>query len=125
MLKLFEVAKALKGNFAGHFLLDFLCKQSVSGGQRAFESRSPLPASAVVPPRGCGGGGAMVRRDPERSHDMAKRKAQTSAKPRSATKTRSKVQRAKPSRHQSYSNSQASKRGRDGRLWPDPEDPLS
>jgi hypothetical protein len=37
----------------------------------------------------------MVRRAPERSHDMAKRKAQTSAKPRSATKTRSKVKRAK------------------------------
>jgi hypothetical protein len=41
----------------------------------------------------------MVRRDPERSHDMAKRKAQTSAKPRSATKTRSKVKRAKPIVH--------------------------
>src|SRR5580704_7411552 len=40
----------------------------------------------------------MVRRDPERSHDMAKRKAQTSAKPRSGTKTRSKVKRAKPVR---------------------------
>jgi hypothetical protein len=38
----------------------------------------------------------MVRRDPERSHDMTKRKAQRSAKPRSATKTRSKVKRAKP-----------------------------
>jgi hypothetical protein len=37
----------------------------------------------------------MVRREPERSHDMAKRKAQRSAKPRSATKTRSKVKRAK------------------------------
>src|SRR6202049_880715 len=54
------------------------------------------PASAIRPPRGCGGGGAMVRRDPERSHDMAKRKAQTSAKPRSATKTPSKVKRATP-----------------------------
>jgi ABC-type transporter Mla subunit MlaD len=32
----------------------------------------------------------------KRSHDMAKRKAQTSAKPRSATKTRSKAKRAKP-----------------------------
>jgi hypothetical protein len=42
----------------------------------------------------------MVRRDPERSHDMAKRKAQRSAKPRSATKTRSKVvKRAKPIVH--------------------------
>jgi integrase len=40
----------------------------------------------------------MVRRDPERSHDMAKRKAQRSAKPRSGTKTRSKVKRAKPVR---------------------------
>src|SRR5580704_14505378 len=40
----------------------------------------------------------MVRRDPERSHDMAKRKAQTSAKPRSGTKTRSKMKRAKPVR---------------------------
>jgi hypothetical protein len=38
----------------------------------------------------------MVRRAPERSHDMAKRKAQRSAKPRSGTKTRSKVKRAKP-----------------------------
>jgi hypothetical protein len=37
----------------------------------------------------------MVRRAPERSHDMAKRKAQTAAKPRSGTKTRSKVKRAK------------------------------
>jgi hypothetical protein len=37
----------------------------------------------------------MVRRDPERSHDMTKRKAQRSAKPRSATKTPSKVKRAK------------------------------
>jgi hypothetical protein len=41
----------------------------------------------------------MVRRDPERSHDMAKRKAQTSAKPRSATKIRAKVKRAKPIVH--------------------------
>jgi Protein of unknown function (DUF3489) len=41
----------------------------------------------------------MVRRDPERSQDMAKRKAQRSAKPRSATKTRSKVKRAKPIVH--------------------------
>jgi hypothetical protein len=41
----------------------------------------------------------MVRRDPERSHDMAKRKTQTSAKPRSATKTRSKVKRAKSVAH--------------------------
>ena len=64
-----------------------------------FKARSPLPASAVVPPRGCGGGGAMVRRDPERSHDVAKRNAQTSAKPRSETKIRSKVKRAKPIVH--------------------------
>jgi hypothetical protein len=41
----------------------------------------------------------MVRRDPERSHDMTKRKAQRSAKPRSATKTRSKVKRARPTVH--------------------------
>jgi hypothetical protein len=41
----------------------------------------------------------MVRRDPERSNDMAKRKAQMSAKPRSATKIRSKVKRAKPIVH--------------------------
>jgi hypothetical protein len=41
----------------------------------------------------------MVRRDPERSHDMAKRKAQTSAKSRSATKTRSEVKRARPTVH--------------------------
>jgi hypothetical protein len=48
----------------------------------------------------------MVRRDPERSHDMAKRKAQTSAKPRSGTKTRSKVKRAKPVReHDTRANS--------------------
>jgi hypothetical protein len=37
-----------------------------------------------------------VRRDPERSDDMGNRKARTSAKPRSATKARSKVKRAKP-----------------------------
>jgi hypothetical protein len=47
----------------------------------------------------------MVRRDPERSHDMAKRKARTSAKPRSATKTRSKVKRAKPRHHNSRAKS--------------------
>jgi hypothetical protein len=49
-----------------HFLLDFVCKQSVSGGQRSrpaerlrFQGPQFLsPASAVVPPRGCGGGGA-------------------------------------------------------------------
>jgi hypothetical protein len=44
-----------------------------------------------------------LRRDgaprPERSHDMAKRNAQTSAKPRSQTKIRSKVKRAKPIVH--------------------------
>src|SRR5580700_9991942 len=88
--------------------------QSVSGGQRsphaeaAPASRPAVlsPASAVVPPRGCGGGGAMVRRAPERSHDMAKHKAQRSAKPRSATKTRSKVKRAKPIvRHNSRAKS--------------------
>src|SRR5580692_468888 len=96
-----------------HFLLDFLRKQSVSGGQRsphaeaAPASRPALlsPASAIRPPRGCGGGGAMVRRDPERSHDMTKRKAQRSAKPRSATKTRSKVKRAKPIHHNSRAKS--------------------
>jgi hypothetical protein len=49
-----------------------------------------------------------VRRDPERSHDMAKRKAQTSAKPRSGTKTRSKVNRAKPVRE--YNTRAKSKR---------------
>jgi hypothetical protein len=43
----------------------------------------------------------MVRRDLERSHDMAQRKAQRSAKPRSATKTRSKVKGAKPIVHHS------------------------
>jgi hypothetical protein len=38
-----------------------------------------------------------VRSDPERSHDMAKRKAQTRAKPSArGTKTRSKMKRAKP-----------------------------
>jgi hypothetical protein len=47
----------------------------------------------------------MVRRDPERSHDMAKRKAQTSAKPRSATKTRSKVKRAKSIHHNTRARS--------------------
>jgi hypothetical protein len=48
----------------------------------------------------------MVRRYPERSRDMAKRKAQTSAKPRSGTKTRSKVKRAKPIvRHNSRAKS--------------------
>ena len=36
---------------------------------------------------------------------MAKRKAQTSAKPRSATKTRSKVKRAKPIHHNSRAKS--------------------
>ena len=36
---------------------------------------------------------------------MAKRKAQTSAKPRSATKTRSKVKRAKPIHHTSRAES--------------------
>jgi hypothetical protein len=41
----------------------------------------------------------MVRRAPERSHDMAKRKALTSAKRRSGTKTPSKVKRAKPIVH--------------------------
>jgi hypothetical protein len=50
----------------------------------------------------------MVRRDPERSHDMAKRKAQTSAKPRSAMKARSKARRAKPIvRHNSRASKQA------------------
>jgi hypothetical protein len=43
----------------------------------------------------------MVRRDPERSHDMARPKVQRSAKPRSATKARSKVKRAKPIVHRS------------------------
>jgi hypothetical protein len=47
----------------------------------------------------------MVRRDPERSHDMAKRKARTSAKPRSATKTRSKVKRAKSTSHHTRAKS--------------------
>src|ERR1700675_3928450 len=47
----------------------------------------------------------MVRRDPERSHNMAKRKAQTSAKPRSGTKPRSKVKRAKPIHHHSRARS--------------------
>src|SRR5712691_2976902 len=47
----------------------------------------------------------MVRRAPERSHDMAKRKAQRSAKPRSATKTRSKVKRAKPIHHNTRAKS--------------------
>jgi hypothetical protein len=37
----------------------------------------------------------MARRHLERSHDMAKRKAHTSTKPRSATKSRSKAKRAK------------------------------
>src|SRR6516225_4572390 len=37
----------------------------------------------------------MVRRHPERSHDMAKRKAQRSSKPRSGTKIRSKAMQAK------------------------------
>jgi hypothetical protein len=47
-----------------------------------------------------------VRRDPERSDDMGKRKARTSAKPRSAMKTRSKVKRAKPiARHNSRARS--------------------
>jgi hypothetical protein len=85
-----------------HFLLDFVCKQSVSDDPRSPDligSRLLSPASAVWPPRGCGGGGAVVRRHPERSHEMAKRKAQTSAKPRSGTKTRSKVKRAKPIGH--------------------------
>jgi hypothetical protein len=36
---------------------------------------------------------------------MAKRKAQTSAKPRSATKTRSKVKRAKPTSHNARAKS--------------------
>ena len=36
---------------------------------------------------------------------MAKRKARTSAKPRSATKTRSKVKRAKPIHHNSRAKS--------------------
>ena len=36
---------------------------------------------------------------------MAKRKAQTSAKPRSATKTRSKVKRAKPAAHNTRAKS--------------------
>jgi hypothetical protein len=64
-------------------------------GAPASSPRSLLsPASAVVPPRGCGGGGAMVCRDPERRHSMAKPKSQASAKPRSGTKTRSKVKRA-------------------------------
>jgi hypothetical protein len=49
----------------------------------------------------------MVRRDPERSHDMTKRKAQRSAKPRSATKTPSKVKRAKAiERHNTRAKSQ-------------------
>ena len=43
--------------------------------------------------------------DPEKSHDMAKRKAQTRAKPRSGTKTRSKVKRAKPIHHNSRAKS--------------------
>jgi hypothetical protein len=38
----------------------------------------------------------MVRRHLREEQDMARRKAQTSTKPRAGTKTRSKVRRAKP-----------------------------
>jgi hypothetical protein len=80
-----------------HFVLDFACKESVSGGQRSAPAdrlrfRGPQflsPASAIVPPRGCGGGGAMVRRT-WRGANMPNRKTQR-RKPRAATKNQSKA----------------------------------
>jgi hypothetical protein len=56
---------------------------------RGRSGSSPLPRQRRCASAGLRWWRAMVRRDPERSHDMAKRKARTSAKPRSATKTRS------------------------------------
>jgi hypothetical protein len=63
------------------------------------KARSPLPRQRRCASAGLRWCGALVRCDPERSHDMAKRKAQRSAKPRSGAKTRSKVKRAKPIVH--------------------------
>src|SRR5947207_1306060 len=54
-------------------------------------ARSSDPASAIGPPRGLGGGGALLRRCPREELTMSKSKRARSIKPRSASKNRSKA----------------------------------
>ena len=56
------------------------------------------PASAGRPPRGCGGAARWCA-ETQRGTDMTKNKSRASAKPRSGTKSRSKVKKAKPLAH--------------------------
>jgi hypothetical protein len=53
------------------------------------------PASAGRPPRGCGGAARWCA-ETQRGTDMTKIKSRASAKPRSGTKSRSRMKKAKP-----------------------------
>jgi Protein of unknown function (DUF3489) len=88
-------------NRIAHFPLDILGERSVSvldkrpdPGRASSSPRQRRSASAGL--RRCS---AMVRRDHERSREMAKGKRLLTAKPRSGAKSRSRVKRAKPVVH--------------------------
>jgi len=71
-------------NTIAHFALDFERKERVCGdhGRRAYLALSSCPASADGPPRGLGGGGALLRRhDREECWHV---QAQTCADPQGA-----------------------------------------
>ena len=57
------IGRRQTSNTIGQFALDFPRKQSVCGehGRRACPACSSHPASADRPPRGLGGGGALLR----------------------------------------------------------------
>jgi hypothetical protein len=80
--------------------LDFHRKESVCGGHGPSLTGSLLsPASAAWPPRGFGGGGAMLRQHDWEEFGMSKSKRARSIKPRAGFKTRSKLARKVAGQH--------------------------
>jgi len=103
-------------NSIAHFALDFERKESVCVARNTGPDRpAPLaPASADGPPRGLGGGGALlrrhigaiVRRQRERSFSMSKRKRARPGKARSVSKVRAKATRRETAHlHRTQANS--------------------
>ena len=87
-----------------HFALDFSRKESVCGSRTASLAGLLLsPASAPWPPRGLGGGGAMLRRNGERSFGMSKRKRGRTTKAQASSKVR--PQAARGGEHTRRANS--------------------
>src|SRR5437016_14433826 len=84
-----------------HLSLDFAGEESVSGGERRCQDLTVslillrLPASAVRPPRGFGGDGAMCRHNRREESEMTRSKHTHNVKAASASKSRPKAADAK------------------------------